>query len=308
MLLSDIVLSILIFVLVALTAGNNLSVSSGPLISGRILRKGNGILLAILGYISGFLIEGNFLRNGISLIFPFNNQLLLFIVLSISISIFVIANKKRVPESLSITFTCALVGVSLAYTNHIQTQFIYIVLFWVTATLVSMFASFYLMKFIRNKLYKGNIWKTVSSIKIILIAIAFLTSFTLGANTIGLIYSIIPASSSIEFIIILAIIFGSIFLSLGTLKRISQDLIPVRYANALVSQSISIFLVELATLFSIPLSNTQTLTSGLYGTGLSYKTRLIMRKPALSIILTWVLTAILSLVAGYVATSVLIVH
>ncbi len=162
------------------------------------------------------------------------------------------------------------------------------------------------MERIKNRLFPNKTWKTVSTMRILLIFISFFTAFTLGANTIGLIYATMPANLYLEIIIILAIIFGSILLSSRELQRIGQDIIPIRYANALVSQSVSVLLVEFATLFGIPLSNTQTLTAGIYGAGMSYKFRLIMKKPAISIISTWILTAFVSFIVGYIATLIIL--
>lgn len=305
----DLIILLFIFILVALTAGNNLSVSSGPLISGKIIKKNTGILLAILGYISGFLAEGSFLRIGVKQLFPINSTVLILIVLSISIGVFIIAHKKRVPESLSITFTSALIGVTLAYGGGINLHFIsFIVMFWIFASIFSIILSYYLMKHIRVVLNNKKIWRSLLAMRALLIIISFLTAFTLGANTIGLIYASIPFVPYSEVVIILGIIFGCIFLSSRELKRISQDIIPIRYLNALVSQSISVLMVEFATVFGIPLSNTQTLTSSIYGAGLSYKTRLILKKPAISIVTTWILTAIISLVVAYIATLLLVIY
>ncbi|MGC8479060.1 MAG: inorganic phosphate transporter [Candidatus Micrarchaeia archaeon] len=300
--------ALLVFVLVALTAGNNLSVSSGTLITSKTVKKRYGILIAILGYISGFLVEGNFLRAGISKIVSFGNQYFVFVVFSIAILIFIIAHKKRVPESLSITLTSALFGTGLALNTINLGYAFYIVIFWVLAGVISFMLCYFLMKYKNKLIFKKDIWKTVSVMKVSLIILAFFTSFTLGANTIGLIYASIPSSMAMVIIIILGIIVGSVLLSSGELKRIGNEIIPLRYSNALITQAVSVFLVELATTFSIPLSNTQTLTAGIYGTGLSYKTRLILKKPLFAIMTIWVVTAVISFILGYIATLIFIVH
>lgn len=298
---------ILIFVLTALTAGNNLSVCSGTLISSRIVRKIYGILIGILGYLLGLLFEGSFLRNNISNIVLTGNQYFVFIVFSISIVIFLIAHKKRVPESLSITFTSALLGVSFAYGN-INVNFTYlIIIFWVFAAILSFVLSYLIMHWLKRITPKKNIWKSISIFKIALILLAFFTSFTLGANTIGLIYASLPENPLFLLVIILGIIFGSIFLSSGEIRRIGNDIIPLRYANAVVTQSVSVFLVEIATFFGVPLSNTQTLTSGIYGAGSSYKTKLILKKPLITIIFIWISTALISFVCAFIST-ILIFH
>lgn len=298
---------ILIFILTALTAGNNLSVCSGTLISSRIVSKIYGILIGILGYLLGLLVEGSFLRSSVSNIILTGNQYFVFIVFAISIAIFLIAHKKRVPESLSITFTSALLGVSFAYGN-IDLGFTYlIIIFWILAAVLSFVLSYLMMHWLKRLIPEKNIWRSISVFRVTLILLAFLTSFTLGANTIGLIYASLPQSPIFLLVIILGIVFGSVFLSSGEIRRIGNDIIPLRYANAVVTQFVSVFLVEIATFFGVPLSNTQTLTSGIYGAGSSYKTKIILKKPLITIVLTWVLTAVISFVCAYIST-ILIFH
>ncbi|MEM0201512.1 MAG: inorganic phosphate transporter [Candidatus Micrarchaeaceae archaeon] len=296
---------ILVFILTSFTAGNNLSVCSGTLISSRIVKKIYGVLIGIFGYILGLLLEGSFLRNNISNIILTGNQYFIFIVFSISIVIFLIAHKKRVPESLSITFTSALLGVSFAYGN-LNLSFTYLILFfWILAGILAFILSYLMMGWLKLFTPKKNIWKSISSFRIILVILAFFTSFTLGANTLGLIYASLPQNSIFIFVVILGIIFGSVFLSSGEIKRIGNEIIPLRYTNAVVTQFVSVFLVEIATFFGIPLSNTQTLTSGIYGAGSSYKIKLILKKPLLTIITTWIFTAFISFICAYVFTIVL---
>ncbi len=298
---------ILIFILTALTSGNNLSVCSGTLISSRIVRRIYGVLIGILGYLMGLLFEGSFLRSSISKIVLTGNQYFIFIVFSISIVIFLFAHKKRVPESLSITFTSALLGVSFAYGN-ININFTYlIIIFWILAAILSFVLSYLMMHWLKRLTPKKNIWRSISAFRVTLILLAFFTSFTLGANTIGLIYASLPKNPLFLFVIILGIVFGSIFLSSGEIKRIGNDIIPLRYANAVVTQFVSVLLVEIATFFGVPLSNTQTLTSGIYGAGSSYKTKLILKKPLFTIVFTWIFTAVISFLCAYIST-ILIFH
>ena len=74
---------------------------------------------------------------------------------------------------------------------------------------------------------------------------------------------------------------------------------PVRYLNAIMSQLVSALEVEIATLFGVPLSNTQTFTASLYGAGYSYKARLMRKKPAYVIVTIWLASAILSFLVAF---------
>jgi PiT family inorganic phosphate transporter len=99
---------------------------------------------------------------------------------------------------------------------------------------------------------------------------------------------------------VIAILVGSFFLSSGEVKRVSQELFLMRYPDATVSLTISALLVELATLFSIPLSNTQALSAAVLGTGISYKNRFISLKPFMIIFICWIVVPLTSFGIGLI--------
>jgi Phosphate/sulphate permeases len=101
-------------------------------------------------------------------------------------------------------------------------------------------------------------------------------------------------------LLLLGIAFGSFFLSSGVIKRVGQEMYMMRYTNAFVSLVVSSVLVEAATIIGLPLSNTQTLTSSVFGTGLSYKSRAMASKPFLITVATWVVSPLLGILFGLI--------
>ena len=87
--------------------------------------------------------------------------------------------------------------------------------------------------------------------------------------------------------------------SMGVLKRVGEDMYSMRYFNALTSLAVSSIMVEAATLFSLPLSSTQALTSSVFGAGLSYRYKALFLKPYLIVVLTWVISPVTGLIVGY---------
>ena len=294
----------LAFVLIALLSGNNLAVCTGAIISGRMVSKNFGIFITIIGYITGLLLQGNLLTKGFAALLPLSSSPLIAIALGISILVFLISDILRVPQSLSIAFTMALVGVALASGNSLNVSYLLLILaFWILAPLVTVFLTMILLRYTTRKMLKTRLWKTLDAVKITLIIVSFLSAVTLGANTIGLLYASVSAYTSI-WIIIGAIVIGSFLLSAGALRRIGDQIIPIRYLNALVSQALSSVLVEIATLASLPFSNTQAFTASLYGVALSYRTKLLLKQTAIVIILAWIANALLSLVLGYLIVRI----
>jgi PiT family inorganic phosphate transporter len=306
--LLDAVIYLLFFVLVALVSGNNLSVCTGSIISSRIVKKSTGIIIGIVGYSIGFVMQGDLLKIGLIAIMPSPSAYLIIIALSIALAMFVVAHIARVPQSLSITFTMIIVGISMAYGKAFSIgYFSNIIEFWILAGAAAGILTVLLMKISYKFTINSKIWGTVERIKALLIIVSFLTAFVLGANTIGFVFASVSGLINESFgiaVAIMAMVFGSVLLSGGELKRIGNEILPMRYLNALISQSISMILVEVGTLLSIPISNTQTFTASLYGAGLSYRTRMLRKKPLFSIIAAWILTALIALILGYSATFI----
>lgn len=136
--------------------------------------------------------------------------------------------------------------------------------------------------------------------KLSLIVVAIFTAFTLGANTIGLIGAFYGISNLEKLCVVSGIVAGSFLLSSGVLKRVGEEMYSIRYSNAMVSTLLSSLMVEISTFFSIPMSNTQTLTSCVFGSGLSYKMRAIYFRPFLLVIITWIISPITGLAMGYI--------
>jgi len=305
-LLGGILILILSFILIALVSGNNLPVCSGSIIGSRIVSRRNGVLIAIMGYMLGLILEGDMLRNGVHAVLPFKSEQSIIIAFTVAIFVFLIAHKMRVPQSLSVNFTSILLGISMATHLPINWLFLsFIILFWIIAPIISIIAMRPLMHKTYSLIKKRKIWPTIKLIRLLLILFSFFAAFTLGANTLGLLYATMPKGLYSLLAALLGIIFGSLLLSGGELRRIGNEIISLRYINALNSQIISVLLVELAVLLSIPLSNSQTFIASIYGSGLSYKNRILLRSPIKSIAITWIGGALASFALAYLFSMLL---
>lgn len=295
-------ISALAFVLVALIAGNNLAVPVGALISGRIVRLRTGIIIALIGYVAGLLAQGSFLNFGFSVLMPFQTYTLITIALSVSILMFIATYLLKVMNSFGVTFSTALLGVSIAAGEAMQAGYVaMMILFWIFAPILSMLIADWTIRLTRRKFERMHVWKVLSTVRLVLILLCFFTAFTIGANTLGLVYASVRQYTSI-LVVLAATVVGAVLLSREVLNKVGDTLIPLRYLNALIAQSISAAFAEIATLSSVPLANTQAYTAGLIGAGLGYKTRLLIRKRILKIVAVWITTASFSFVIGYFVT------
>ncbi len=301
----DILVSVLSFVLVSLISGNSLAVTSGAIISSRIVRRNTGIIIAIAGYISGLVLQGNLLDMSFHTLLPLSSSSTVAIALLVSTTIFIIGYRLRVPQSLSITFAMTLIGIAIASGISINAGFVSLMLlFWISAPLIAVGVTMLLLGAAEKRMRKARIWPALRKIRVMLMLVSFLSAMVMGANGMGLLYSSVKSYTSV-WVVMAGIVAGSFLLSSGSLRRLGEQILPIRYLNALVTQSISVVLVEIATLGSLPFSNTQAFTASLYGAALSYKTKLLIRKNTLTIVFSWIITAAISLLLGY-ALAVLV--
>ena len=124
------------------------------------------------------------------------------------------------------------------------------------------------------------------------------SAYVTGANTLGLIVAVGGFNIYTIIAAIAAIFVGSFFLSEGATRRVSQEFFLMRYANATATLLTSTFLLEVATLFNIPLSITQATSTAVFGIGVSYKTKFVTVKPFLKVVAAWILVPLLSLAIG----------
>lgn len=283
--------------LTALVSGNNLSAAVGTLIGSRILARSGGIIIGISGFALGLLIQGNSLHGTAESLLPRSDPLIAY-ALIVALAIFGLATYFRVPLSLIMALVGTSVGISIKLGYAINVPLVALIAgTWILAPILSIALAFFMNRqFIKSQ--PRDVWKFALSMKLALIAVSFVTAFTLGANTLGFIDQVSGLKGLSVLYLVGGIALGSIFLSKGVIKRVGQEMYLMRYTNAFVSLLVSSALVEGATILGIPLSNTQTLTSSVFGTGLSYRNKLMEMRPFLITMATWVASPVAGLILG----------
>lgn len=300
MLWLSVVLVVLVFVAVMLVAGNNLSACVGPAVGSRIVTKRFGVLVGASGFSAGLLVQGSGMIYSVGTLLPNASSTLRAEALLVSILIFVIAFKIRVPMSLSMALVGLLAGLSVAGKSLSDGLYLgEVALTWVLVPLIAFGLAFGLIRLL-NRTWPANLWHRLQAYKLALIVTSFTTAYVTGANTLGMIVATGGFNLASELAAVAAIFIGSFFLSEGAIKRVSEEFFLMRYANAAVTLITSTVLVEVATIFNIPLSITQTTSTAVFGTGLSYKTKLVSTKPFLKVAAGWIIAPLLSFVIGLV--------
>ncbi len=294
----DILLVVLAFLAVMLVAGNNLSACVGPAIGARIFNKKTGALMGATGFSAGLLLQGSGMVHSVGVLLPNPTATLQAEALLVAIIVFVIADLIRVPMSLSMSLVGLLAGLSIAHDSTSSLPFVgEVALMWFIAPAGAAIIAFCLIRII-NGTDPKNIWRRIRTYKLLLIVLSFSTSYVLGANTLSLIIATAGFNLATVTAAVAAIFVGSFSFSAGAIRRVSQEFYLMRYSNATTTLMVSTILVELATFFNIPLSNTQTTAAAVFGAGVSYKTKFISLKPYLTIAAGWVIAPLLSLAIG----------
>ena len=290
----------LTFIAVMLVAGNNLSACVGPAVGSRIISKRFGTSLGAIGFSIGLLAQGSGMTNTVNMFLPSGALQFRAEALLVAILIFVIADLIRVSMSVSMALVGVLAGLSVAEGIFKSAGYVAeVAAMWIAAPLIAIALSFFLIRLF-NRSRPTNIWHRLQTYKILLIVLAFFTSYVLGANTIGLIVATGGFGFETVLIAIIAIFVGTFFFSAGEIRRVSQELFLMRYPNAMSTLLTSAVLVEIATIFKIPLSNTQALASAVFGASISYRSKFVSLKSFLVTASTWIIAPLLSFTIGLI--------
>jgi len=294
----SVVLVVLVFLAVMLVAGNNLSACIGPAVGSRIVTKRFGVFLGAIGFSAGLLIQGSAMINSVTTLLPDATSILRAEAMLVSVVVFIFAYKFRAPMSLSMSLVGLLAGLSIAGKSLTNGLFVSeVVLTWVLVPFISFALAFYLIRFL-NRGWPANFWRRLQEYKILLIVLSLSSAYVTGANTLGLIVAVGGFNFYTLIAAIAAIFVGSFFLSEGATRRVTQEFFLMRYANATATLMTSTFLLEVATLFNIPLSITQATSTAVFGIGVSYRTKFVTVKPFLKVVAAWIIVPLLSLAIG----------
>lgn len=294
----------LTFIAVTLVAGNNLSACVGPAIGSRIITKRVGMLLGAVGFSVGLLAQGVGMTKTVNMLLPSGALQFRTEALLVAVLIFVVADLVRVPMSVSMALVGLLGGLSFAQGAFGNASYVAgVAVMWVVAPLIAIALSFFLIRII-NRSRPRNIWRRLLIYKVLLIVLAFSTSYVLGANTLGFIVATSGFSLVTVTIALVAIFVGAFYMSEGEIRRVSEELFLMRYPNATATLLTSTVLVETATALNLPLSNTQALSAAVFGAGVSYKSKFVSAKPFLLTVSSWVIAPLVSFAIGLALGSI----
>src|SRR3989454_9417011 len=301
-------LSLLLCGLLAMVvAGNNLSAVSGTIIGTGIVRKRTGIIIAIIGYLLGLAIEGPRLFSVREVLLPKETVLDVLSILVATLIVFTIGEMSKVPISLSKALTGAIIGTSIAVGLFTYKSYLTLVLaFWFLTPIIATLLGVVLIR-LDDRYSPKNTWKKLAILRGGLLLAAFFSAYVLGSNTLGLIAGVPnnQSSAAASLVVGLGSVLGAFTLGRGTLRRLTEGMFTLRYPNAFFSQLVGAGAVELASQFGVPLAITETVSSGIIGSGLGRKMRFMNTRSVSVIVISWVMSPVIGFAAGYTLRSLL---
>lgn len=286
--------------------GNNLAACCGPLIGSGMVNRRTGILIAITGYLLGLSIEGPKLFRVREIFLPLDTVTGTLSILLASLIIFLGGELSKIPLSLSKALTGAILGVSIALGTFNSSGYLVLILaFWFLVPLIAT-ALGTLLVGLDDRLSPRNLWLKLSLLKSGLLIVSFVSAYVLGSNTLGLIAGVVYNQTLYATLAVgLGAVLGTFLLGRGALRRLTEGIFSLRYPNAFFSQLIGSATVELANQLGVPLSITETVSSGIIGSGLARRMRMMNARNIFLIITSWILSPLAGFILAYVLTRLL---
>lgn len=271
-----------------------------------MVNRRSGIVIAVTGYLLGLALEGPKLFKVRQTFLPTETSTEIFSILLGTLLIFIGGELARVPLSLSKALTGTILGVSFAVGASIPPGYLVLILsFWIFAPVLATALGVVLVA-LDDRYSPRNLWLKLSILKAGLTVMAFLSAYVTGSNALGLIAGV-PSNQPLTAMFVVAVgsVIGSFVLGRGALRRLTEGIYTLRYPNAFYSQLLGSGTVELANQLGIPLSTTETVSSGIIGSGLASKMRVMNSRNIFLIVASWVISPALGFVLGLALTSLL---
>ena len=291
---------------------NNLSTCLGTSIGARRLRYSQAIALASIGLMAGILLEGSKLSGAITtgIVSSSDPQFVLIIATS-SFILMVFLTYRRLPISLSQVAVGAAIGAAIA--EGIQVNWIFtsiIASSWFLTPIAGFLAANAISRVTRRlgKSVRGLFTQNVMY-SYLTIASGVYASYTLGANTVGLIIGMVDAPASehllVSILLGLATVIGMVLLSRGTTLSVAENIVGLNPAASFAAQMGGAATVHGFTQFGVPVSVSQAVVGGVFGAAIPRK--IVVRNDRLTreIILGWTAAPILGAALALVLSTII---
>ncbi len=295
--------------LVLVLGANNLASIVGTSLGARIIPPRRALLIAIVGVMSGLILEGPKLSNTISprLLSSLSSASVVGAIAA-SLIILILATLAAIPLSLGQVAVGGAVGAGLAAGLSINQPFAFtIVASWALSPVVGFSIAFFL------QIVLTALFRRVSNVLAINAVYARLTTlgsfyaaYVLGANTLGLVAGLIQTQFQTGLLVSLLLgvltVTGMGSLGRSTARTVADNIVGLSPSAAMAAQLSGAFTVHLFTQLAIPISISQAVVGGILGAASTKSIVIRNERLVREIILGWILAPISGAALGFAIT------
>jgi PiT family inorganic phosphate transporter len=291
---------------------NNGSFLVGNLTGSGTLTLRSATLLAGISLLVGALVEGPKMTTSlVGSLAPVSDYLVMTSALLVTILLLLVLSSIGRPMSLIMTIVGAFLGATYGAGLAVSAERTALVIgFWFAAPFVTGLMTYGVYVTVRRAVSNMSLITVSWMNKVIAVISAFLVSYTLGANNIGLLQSSLMVGDSATREDVFALLMVAVILALlaalgiavfggggvsGTIGDRMLALSPQGVMTIFISCSI---VVWVGTQFALPISMAQCVLGGMFGAGFARKPSIMNRKLIYETVLSWAIVPSVAFAVG----------
>lgn len=309
MLTTSITIVALTAALLGIVGANNAGNAAGTIAGSRILSYRHGIMVFILGLTLGALLEGGKLSGAIQgrALEGALGTRSVAIVLIVTIAMVIIATGMRLPLPITQAVFGAAIGAGIYQGIAVDARnILLVVVSWALTPFAAAAVSFVISRVLRHRSI-GSVSGAVVVYGAMTIIASFYTSYSFGANTLGLIMGIVKDDLGWAAALILAVAatsVGGLVAGEAVSKTIGERLANLGPQTAFASQVSGAFIVHLFTQQAVPTSISHSIIGGVSGGGAEKGVSALSRDTTIKLVALWITTPLFSLMMAMLLHAV----
>jgi len=291
---------LLLATIAALASPAHAGICVGLAVGSGIMSRNRATTLYAAMIVLGALIEGFMMRRAV-----FNTSTC---VLVSTIAMSIAPSFIGIPLSLNFGLYTSQIGCSLGLSGlSIMLRLAHMCFWWILFLTATGFSSLLLQRALEHELARSRApLTTLKRVRIAIVVLTLLLSFVVGANTFGFIIAFSRSCSQLSLGLLCAsIALPALCFSSKSVEKVAYRFYRIRLSNAITTLIVSITILEIATLMSVPLPASLTITTAIYFAGMAARFRYMSARTYLQYVTVQCIAIPLALGLGYAISLVL---
>ncbi len=294
MALSSLVSLVLVSIIAFFSSASHVGICVGPAVGTGLLRRNLALALYVSMVLLGAFTQGVAMSKAV-----FNPSIC---SLTTTTAVAVVPSILGIPLSLNFALYTSQIGCSLGLGIE---RLAYASMCWIALLTLTAMLSTATMSFSRAWASgTGSILKALRKCSTLLFILTTAMCFVVGANTFGFIIQFVRGSLLGQLLAIASMVLGSITLYRKSLERVAYRFYRIGVLHAITCYAVSVVVVEVATLLSLPLPASLTVVTALYFSGFIAPFRMISCKSYVSYVAVQIVSIPIALSIGFALSAI----